>query len=191
MNLRHLPNAITGLRLAMAPVLPWLMLQGHWRAAFWLAVAAALSDLADGWLARRHGWQSRLGGALDPIADKLLAAAAFLGLWWALKLPGWVPALVLGRDLVIVAGAAAWWRLRRGFEAAPSWLGKASTLLQLALVLFCLGDAAGLWGLDRGEYLAVMRQLLVGVALVTLLSGLDYVFRYGAKAWQASGKRPR
>src|SRR5690606_10500927 len=81
MRRADLPNAITGLRLAMAPVLPWLLWAGHYRAALVLALIAGVSDGVDGWLARRYGWRSRLGSLLDPVADKAMLGLAVFGLW--------------------------------------------------------------------------------------------------------------
>ena len=177
MKARHLPNAITGLRLVMAPVLPWLLWAGHYKAALALALVAGLSDAADGFLAKRFGWQSRLGSLLDPIADKLMLGFAMLGLWLVMMLPAWLVGLVLVRDLVIVAGAVAWWRMAGPFDGEPSLLGKLTTLSQVALVLLCLVELAGL-----ALPLQVRREAILGVALLTCLSGLDYVIRYGVRA---------
>lgn len=190
MNPRHLPNAITGLRLAVAPLLPWLMLERLWQPVLALALVAAASDLVDGWLARRYRWQTPLGGLLDPLADKAFVAMAFLGLWLAYVLPGWIFALVLGRDLLIVAGAGVWRKLSGSLEAAPSWLGKATTALQLSLLLLVLVQQAQA-PLAQETYLRVVLQLLAGVALLTLISGFDYVIRYGAKAWLFMRNRKR
>lgn len=183
MKLRHLPNLITGLRLAMAPLLPWLMVAGHWHAALAVVVVAAGSDLLDGFLARRYDWKSRVGGLLDPLADKLLVAAAFSGLWLAAILPGWMPLLVIGRDLLIVAGAGVWWRMQRTLDAEPSWLGKITTLVQLATILYFVAAQARLVQLAADDHYRVGLQLFAAVTVLTLLSGIDYVFRYGAKAW--------
>lgn len=177
MNLRHLPNAITGLRLVMAPVLPVLLWFGHYQSALALALAAGLSDALDGFLAKRYGWQSRLGSLLDPIADKLMLGFAMLGLWLVLMLPTWVVALVLVRDLVIIAGAGAWWRMAGPFDGEPSLLGKLTTLSQVLLVLLCLVELAGL-----ELPLRVRIEAIMGVALLTFFSGLDYVIRYGVRA---------
>jgi cardiolipin synthase len=179
MSLRQLPNAITGLRLAMAPVLPWLLLSGHYRAALAVALAAGASDALDGLLAKRFGWQSRLGSLLDPIADKLMLGLAMLGLAWVAMLPAWLVGLVLARDLVIVAGAAAWWRVVGPFDGQPSLLGKLTTVLQVALVLLCLAELSGL-----SLPLQARIQMVVAVGLLTFLSGLDYVIRYGVRAWR-------
>ena len=185
MNPRHLPNAITGLRLAMAPVLLWLLWAGHYDAALWVAVVAGASDALDGLLAKRFSWQSRLGSLLDPVADKLMLACAFLGLWLAQALPGWLLVLVLVRDLVIVAGAAAWWRLAGPFDGQPTWLGKFTTVAQIALALACLVDLA--------VSSVALKWLVEGVLLVaalTFFSGVDYVVRYGVKALQHPKKPP-
>lgn len=179
MNLRQLPNTITGLRLVMAPVLPWLLLAGHYRSALAVALVAGLSDALDGLVAKRFGWQTRLGSLLDPIADKLMLGLAMLGLMWIAMLPAWLVALVLARDLVIVAGAAAWWRLAGPFDGRPSLLGKLTTALQVALVLLCLVELSGL-------VLPLQARIegVVAVGLLTFVSGLDYVIRYGVRAWR-------
>ena len=179
MRRADLPNAITGLRLAMAPVLPWLLWTGHYQAALVLAVVAGLSDGIDGWLARRYGWRSRLGSLLDPVADKAMLGLAVFGLWLVQMLPGWVLAVVLVRDLVVVAGAAAWWRLAGPFEARPTLVGKVSTAVQIGLVLVCLLELAGV-----ALPLQLRIQMVVATALLAVGSGLDYVVRYGLKAWK-------
>ena len=76
------PNAITIARMVMALPLLWLLMNAQFRPALALAVVAGLSDALDGFLARRNGWQTELGGLLDPLADKLLLSTCFFGLWW-------------------------------------------------------------------------------------------------------------
>ena len=176
---RHLPNVVTGLRLAMAPVLPLLLWAGQHRAALVLALVAGLSDGLDGWLARRYGWRSRLGSLLDPIADMAMLGLAVFGLWLVAMLPGWLLGLVIVRDLVVVAGAAVWWRIAGPFEATPTLLGKLSTGVQIALVLLCLVELAGL-----ALPLQLRKEAVIAVAALTFASGLDYVVRYGVKAWR-------
>ncbi len=183
MNWRHLPNAITGLRLAMAPLLLWLLWANHFQTALAVALVAGISDLVDGFLAKRFGWQSRLGSLLDPIADKLMLGLALVGLWLVAMLPAWLVGLVLVRDLVIVAGAAAWWRLGGPFDGEPTLLGKLCTLSQVALVLLCLVELAG-WPLP----LQVRLEAILLVALLTFFSGIDYVIRYGVRASRRNRK---
>jgi cardiolipin synthase len=184
MRLSWLPNAITIARVALTFPLLWLLATSDFRPAFWVALAAGLSDGLDGYLARRFQWSSALGGVLDPIADKLFVSVCYIGLWWSEHLPGWLVALVFGRDLVIVVGGFAWWRLTGAFEAAPSWLGKLSTALQITLVACVLANLA-VHPLPR----LLLPALMLATALLTLVSGLDYVIRYGQRARAALGSR--
>ena len=185
MTLNWIPNAITVTRALMTLPLLWLLMNGHYSSAFWLAVLAGSSDALDGMIAKRYGWQSALGGILDPIADKLLLTVCFFGLWWAGQLPTWLVAVVLGRDLVILAGAFAWWRLLGSFRAAPSGISKVTTLAQLVLVGLVLAHLAKL---DLVP--AWLPPLMLATAAVTVVSGVDYVIRYGLRAWRARGSKP-
>jgi cardiolipin synthase len=180
----QLPNAITVGRMVMALPLLWLLMNANYRPAFVLAVIAGASDGLDGLLAKRFGWQSDLGGLLDPLADKLLLSVCFFGLWWSGLLPTWLVAVVLARDAIIVAGAWAWSRLEGGFKAEPSGISKATTLAQLLLIALVLAQPAGLhlWP----DWIPPMA---LATAAITVLSGLDYVLRFGRRAWQRRSGR--
>jgi cardiolipin synthase len=184
MSWRWIPNAITLARVLASVPLFWMLEQKHFVPAFWLAMAAGLTDALDGIIAKRFGWQSLLGGVLDPIADKLLLNACFVGLWWTGQLPPWLVVLVLGRDLVILAGAFAWWRLIGSFVPEPSGISKMTTLVQLLLVVMVLSLLAG-----HPVATGWIPPLALATGLVTLVSGLDYVVRYGARARRHLGKR--
>ena len=183
MNWSWIPNAITLARVLASLPLFWLLEEGHYVPALWLALAAGLSDALDGIIAKRFGWQSVLGGVLDPIADKLLLTAGYLGVWWNHPELTWLVALILGRDVVILVGAFAWWRLIGAFTPEPSGISKATTLVQLVLLALLLAGLAGhpvatLW----------IPPIALATGLVTLVSGLDYVVRYGSRAWRLLGK---
>lgn len=177
MNLRQLPNAITLARIGMAWPLWRLLIAEDYRPALFLALIAGLSDALDGLLAKHFGWITRLGGLLDPVADKLLLAVGFLGLWWVGQMPGWLVALVLGRDVVILAGALAWQLLVGPLVAEPSRLSKATTAAQIGLVLLVLACLA----LGFGGPALIGAGAFV-VAALTLASGIDYVWRWTGKA---------
>jgi cardiolipin synthase len=176
-NLRQLPNAITVARMLAVPPLMWLLVHERYPAAWWVALLAGLSDALDGLLAKRFGWFTPLGGLLDPIADKLLLAAGFVGLWLGGHLPGWLMSLVLARDAVIVAGAIAWHLSIGPITAAPSRLSKANTAIQIAFVLWLLGGLAFAQVPVAGQWLGAWL-----VAAFTLASGVDYVVRWSVMA---------
>jgi cardiolipin synthase len=185
--LRHLPNLITALRMLLVVPLCWLIGDGRYAGALLVAAVAGLSDAVDGWLAKHYGWQTWLGGILDPIADKLLLTAAFLWLAIAGDVPAWLAALVIGRDLAIVSGAVAYYCLIGHFDAAPSRVSKLTTLVQ---IVFVLGELLRLSRLiDLPD--AVRTSALFATAILTVASGVHYVAVWSARAWRASAERRR
>jgi cardiolipin synthase len=178
MRLSWLPNAITLLRMALAAPLAWLILRGDHASALLVASVAGISDAVDGLLAKRYGWESRLGGFIDPLADKLLLLACFVSLGVVGELPWWLVGVVVARDVIIVAGAVAYHHLVGALVAAPSRLSKITTVLQILLVLLVL--AGGLHAVDLPEGLVTAAS--IGVAGLTMASGLHYVVTWGARA---------
>lgn len=181
---RFLPNVISVARgLAALPVL-WTILHGHWQAAFWIALIAGLSDLLDGWLSKRFSWQSRVGAALDGLADKVLLTGIFFGLVLVAKLPLWWLLLTLARDLVIVLGAWCYNRFIEKLRPQPSLAGKASTAAQIALALAVLASNA--WGWPPALIEVVLFWLAVAL---TALSGIHYIVVWALRARRRSGKQ--
>lgn len=181
MSLAWLPNAITFVRMGLAVPLAWLILDGAYGPALVVALLAGGSDAVDGWLAKRFGWDSWLGGVLDPMADKLMLVAAFAALTLNEASPVWLFALVIGRDLVIVAGAVAYHNLVGRLDARPSRLSKLTTLLQIVYILALLGSLTA----TRGWPVLLIPILGWLVAAATLASGLDYVARWALRARDA------
>lgn len=175
---RHLPNLLTLLRLLAAVPVAWLILDGALLPALLIFVAAALTDGVDGWLARRFQWQSRLGGWLDPLADKMMLIAAAAALAVEGILPLWLLVLLVLRDVLIVSGATFWhWRFAP-LDAEPSLLGKLTTFALMLLLALMLATRAGL--VETGP--AWMQAFAVGAAMLLVLSGADYVWRWSGKA---------
>ena len=169
--MKQLPNFLTAARLLAAPYILYLLWTGEYRTAIvWFAIAG-VTDVLDGFLARRFQAGSRLGALLDPIADKVLLSGSFLTLGLRGVIPLWLMALVLGRDLMILvfAAIALARRIRRDFP--PSVWGKASTAAQIAYVLFAAGYKASLTPLIVATILG-----WIGAAL-TLWSGIDYFIK--------------
>ena len=180
MKRKDIPNLITSIRIIAVIPMAVLLLQGQYRLALLVMLLAGLSDALDGFLAKHYGWTSRLGSILDPIADKLLLVVAYLSLGWIGMLPWWLISVVLLRDAVIVSGALAYHALFGRYDMEPSILSKINTFMQILLVLVVMYSLA-VMALPVG----LMGLLSYGVLLTTLLSGADYVLRWGYRAYRA------
>jgi cardiolipin synthase len=174
---RHLPNAISMLRVLLVAPICWLLLQRSWPTALALVAVAGVSDGVDGFLARHYGWQSRLGGMLDAIADKLLLISCFVVLAWLRESPLWLALIVCGRDLVIAFGALLWRLFIGRIYPQPSLLSKACTLMQIVYLLVVLLALAHWPAPTPAPFIWLVAGLCV-------ISGLDYVLRWSHRAWQ-------
>jgi cardiolipin synthase (CMP-forming) len=166
------PNAITLARLVLMPVCAWLLATEHYGAGLVLTAVVGATDWVDGWLARRLGQVSRLGQLLDPFADRLLIASVAVALLVRSVLPWQAAALLLGRDLLLLAG---WPLLRRRGVQPPEvvWVGKAATFdLLCALPLLVWGET-GFVAASVAHDLGLV-LLWLGVALY-YVAGVVYV----------------
>src|ERR1700752_7611 len=128
------PNQITLLRLGFLPIFLSLISYEHYRWALLVLVIAGLSDLFDGWLARRLNQRSSLGAYLDPIADKLLLSSSFVILAFKQKIAWWLTIIVLSRDVLILIVAIVIILISGYRPFPPSILGKMTTLFEIVLV---------------------------------------------------------
>lgn len=136
--IRHLPNLLSALRLLAAPFAAWLIVREHDIAAVLIFAAAGASDGLDGYIARRWGVTSAFGAWLDPVADKLLMLFCFAALYGVGATPFWLLALVVTRDLAIVAGWLLIKLLSLSAPTSPLLIGKLSTLVQILYILALL-----------------------------------------------------
>lgn len=164
------PNVITFARLCAVPLAVWLVLQHRMEEAFYLFVAAGISDAVDGWLARR-GAGSALGAIMDPVADKALLVTMYITLAAVAALPDWLAILVVFRDVVIVGGVLMLAVTGQHVTIRPLLISKLNTVLQIvlvAVVLFMAGFALSA---------PLVQTILVwAVAATTLGSGAAYVW---------------
>lgn len=173
----NLPNLVTLLRLAAVPGVAWLILHQRWDAACWLFLAAAVSDGIDGLLARWLNQPTQLGAALDTVADKALGVVTLVMLTQAGAIPLWVTLAILLRDSIIVLGALSYRGLAGHLEIHPTWLGKTHMFAELSLLALVLGGLAGRLTLDGW-----LLPLFVGVFAIAVISGVQYVWIWSAKA---------
>lgn len=179
-------NQLSVLRMVLVPFFVLLVLQRQVGGALAIFLAAGLTDALDGIIARRYGQKTPLGMVLDPMADKLLVTSAFVvlsldGLDLLLQIPLWLTVPVIGRDVLLVLGAAALNLTLGRWRFPPSVYGKAATVCQLGTVLGVLAGNA--WGRD----LFVLAPWFYLTLALTVISGLHYLVQ-GAKILRAAPK---
>lgn len=187
-SISQLPNLITVLRILLVIPTAWLLLETQYVQALILMAVAGASDALDGWMARRFGWTSRFGAAMDPVADKLLVAALFIIFTLQGHLPLWVAAIVLGRDAIIMAGAGAYRLFFEPIQFAPTLISKANTATQIVMLLVLLLALCGFGELSALALALVDPYCFYLLAVLGLVSGLDYVITWGLKAWRYEGR---
>lgn len=200
----NLPNVISVGRIVAAPAVLVLALSTRSSPlylAFFLFLAAALSDLWDGYLARKHGWVTDMGKLLDPLADKLLLLSTLIPFlvvsrrgpewevpWWG-PFPVWVVAIILGRELFMTIFRG--WAARRGVVIQAGTAGKYKAFIQnlfaggLLLWYAFLVTAQGRGWMGTGEWAlwAAFHRAWVGVMLgaslfLTVYSMVEYLVRH-------------
>ncbi len=174
-------NQITMLRLVFVPVFAILVVGRHYSLALAVLLAAAVSDVVDGTVARLFKQETPLGMALDPIADKILMTTGYLILAFREVLPWWLTILVLSRDLAIIMTALLICLVAGYRPFPPSIPGKISTVTQVATLFVAVAHAARV---------PLVTTLLLDVFVylagaLTLVSGIHYlmiVHRYATHA---------
>jgi CDP-diacylglycerol--glycerol-3-phosphate 3-phosphatidyltransferase len=187
----NLANAITVARILACPGVFLLALSpdpGHLFVAFLLFLAAAVSDLWDGYLARKHGWITNMGKLLDPLADKLLLVSTFIPFyvvsqgsdplgqipWWG-ALPLWVVVVIFGRELLVTVLRS--WAARRGSVIASGASGKIKAFIQnifsgsllLWYALVRVAAERGWGGVPVWEAWATFHGAVTGLTLLAAL----------------------
>ena len=179
----NLPNALTLLRIFLVPVLVVVLLtrtatEGGLYLGMGIFGLAVLTDYLDGYFARRRNQVTKLGMLLDPIADKLLTAAAFIALVEMGAVPAWMVMIILGREFAVTGlrNIAA----GRGVLIPASGLGKGKMVSQVVAIFLLL----------LGRRFPVLRvPALVSLWLVVVLalvSGVDYFHRFWRELYRTS-----
>ena len=164
-------NQITILRLVFVPLFAILEVGRYYHWALGVLAAAALSDIVDGTVARSFHQESELGIALDPIADKVTMASAFILLAYRDVLPWWVTILVLSRDVAMVLTALLI-SLVGGYRPfRPTVLGKVSTIFQIITLFAAVSFQVAMPLIS----LNVVRAFVLSTAFFTVASGLHYL----------------
>jgi CDP-diacylglycerol--glycerol-3-phosphate 3-phosphatidyltransferase len=203
----NLPNIITLVRISFTPVIALLpFIAGYWPKliAFVIFLAAAISDVFDGYLARSRNQITDLGKLLDPIADKLLLFATLIPIYFISRsravdygipfwgsIPLWVCLLLIGRELAMTL--FRWWARSRGVVITAAGPGKLKTVIQnifigAVMLWFAFRDARKPMGWEHNRYAVWWNDFhggFVAVALavaaaLTVYSFIVYIYRYRA-----------
>jgi cardiolipin synthase len=179
-RLINIANALTAMRLVLIPLFAWLLIADREPEALFVFVVCGVSDSLDGLLARRLRQRTPVGAYLDPIADKLLMATAFVVLAYVRVVPRWLAVLVISRDVFILVGGALYLLLLTDAEVSPSVASKLNTAVQVLTVTFFLAVAAypeRAAELGAGAGSAAARGVVLLCAATTAVSGAQYIYR--------------
>ena len=165
-----IPNLITLGRILAVPVILWAITSGEMRIAFILFLVAGLSDLIDGYLAKRFGMATELGAYLDPLADKAMIVSIYVALGIVEAMPRWLVILVVSRDIMIVSAVILSWLVDKPVKLKPLAVSKLNTVAQIVYATIVLAALTFRW-----EIPLVTGALMGVVAVLTLLSVAFYV----------------
>jgi len=173
----NIPNLICFARIALVIPIIRLLWQEQFLLSLLLILIAGLSDILDGYLAKKNNWRSYLGAVLDPAADKILLVSLFLTLQSMDLIPLWLTLTVILRDLMIVFGLSLYRYFVGVPQPKPTRISKFNTLLQLAFIILVI--------LAQGIQFpfAILSMVCGSLVFVTsILSGLDYWIIWSIKA---------
>jgi len=173
----NIPNLICFARIALVIPIIRLLWQEQFLLSLLLILVAGLSDILDGYLAKKNNWRSYLGAVLDPVADKILLVSLFLTLQSMDLIPLWLTLTVILRDLMIVFGLSLYRYFVGVPQPKPTRISKFNTLLQLAFIILVI--------LAQGIQFpfAILSMVCGSLVFVTsILSGLDYWIIWSIKA---------
>jgi cardiolipin synthase (CMP-forming) len=154
----------------LVPIVVWAIMSGEMRAAFFLFLAAGISDAVDGFIAKRFHMASELGALIDPLADKALIVSIYVALGIAGALPISLVILVVSRDIMIISGFMLSWLVGKPMPVRPLPVSKLNTVAQIVLATLVLAEQS----FRFDAYLA--SKVAIGlVAILTLLSIAFYL----------------
>lgn len=178
-RLINIANGLTAMRVLLVPLFVYLMLVGRARAALVVFAVCGLTDGLDGILARRLRQRTLVGAYLDPIADKLLMATAFIVLAYIKVVPLWLTVLVISRDLFILVGSSLYLMLIDASDIRPTAVSKLNTAVQILTVVYFLAYAAfpEVSGFLPAGDSSMVPPVVIGLcAVTTAVSGAQYLY---------------
>ncbi len=166
----NLPNALTLIRILLIPLFVILLISKSFRGALITFVIAGITDALDGFLARIWHQRTDLGSYLDPLADKLLLASAFITLAILSIVPYWLTVIVISRDILIAAGFWVLTMTDHKPTIKPRYTSKVTTVFQILTIIWAL---LSVLHLGFGSLFPILIRL---TAFFTILSGIHYIY---------------
>lgn len=178
-RLINIANGLTAARVLLVPYFAFLLISGRGKAALVVFAVCGATDALDGLLARWLRQRTLVGALLDPIADKLLMATAFIVLSYVHIVPLRLAVMVISRDIIILVGSFLYLLLFDSSDLRPTGLSKANTAVQVLTVIYFLAVAAfpaeaKALGTGRGSH--PDRAVTLVCAVTTVASGLQYMY---------------
>ena len=177
---RHIPNVLTSVRILLVIPVAYYLFESNYLYSLTLFLFAGISDAVDGYLARRFLWTSNFGAWADPLADKLIVGVVFVVLAIQGLVPAWLVFVTIGRDLIILCGAATYRKLFGKIDIAPTILSKVNTVVQILALLLVMVTLLDIPQLMKNDYMLDVVFIIVGI--FSILSGVDYVISWIRRA---------
>ncbi|MEK7365147.1 MAG: CDP-alcohol phosphatidyltransferase family protein, partial [Candidatus Deferrimicrobiota bacterium] len=178
-RLINIANGLTAARVLLVPYFAYLLISGRGKAALLVFAVSGATDALDGLLARWLRQRTLVGALLDPIADKLLMATAFVVLSYVHIVPLRLAVMVISRDIFILVGSFLYLLLLDSSDIRPTGLSKANTAVQILTVIYFLAIAAfpaEAKALGTGTKSLPDRVVTMICAVTTVTSGLQYLY---------------
>ena len=188
----NVPNALTLVRFALAPVFLWLYVKGDEDGALIAFAAAAVTDALDGLAARLLRQQTQLGAFLDAAADKLLVGCALVALALRGQVPWWLTGIVVGRDVLLAAGSVFLVAHHAPLPVRPTRIGKyATAAVVLVVVVVLAADYHDTPAARSGPWIAVLGAITSGLVVASAVqyaSAFAASSRLGRRAHDGAGR---
>ncbi|TZE81725.1 CDP-alcohol phosphatidyltransferase family protein [Calorimonas adulescens] len=157
----NIPNLLSTMRLILSPTIIWLFLRDQTLMGYIIFGLAALTDILDGFIARKYNVRTKLGTVLDPLADKVLALSVLFTLAMKEIIPYWIPGILAVKEMIMVAGGLFLWN--KGVVIPANIFGKVATASTYAAVLGSYVDRTiGLYGLILTVALSIVALFSYG-----------------------------
>ena len=167
----NLPNILTIARILLLPFFAASLIYGSYQYALILFLAAAITDILDGLIARMKKQTTDFGSILDPVADKFLMITSFIVMSVYGWIPKWLTITVISRDLIVVTGWLILYFVTHNKKVEPGILGKAANFFQFCLIGLILIS------INTKNASFVPGSYLIAVAALTAASGVLYIYK--------------